>query len=133
MSDRHQPDRGEASALKSYSAQTDKPELSFSFTTTARLPRHLRYGYTSSPVKQCHVPSCLVEIVECVSNRAPTKRLRPHPMAAFSVNSPFNTLLTTITTAPPRISAAARLRTLLITLYTMAQAWPSIAAHNWLR
>ena len=72
----------------------------------------------------CKVASCLVVMGECVSTCAPAKRLRPHPMAAFSVNSPSRTVLTTLETALPRISATVRPRTLLINLYTTAQASP---------
>ena len=42
-----------------------------------RLPHHLRYEYTSFPIKQCDVPSCLAETAGCVFTLAPTKTLAP--------------------------------------------------------
>ena len=42
------------------------------------------------------------------STRAPTKRLRPHPMAVFSANSPLRTILATLTTALPRMFTVVR-------------------------
>ena len=107
--------------------------LSIHFTTTMRPPHHMRYGYTSSPIKQCDVHSCLVAIAGCVSTLAPTKRLRLHLMAAFSVNPLCRTLLTTLTTVLPRTSAAVRPRTLFTTEYTTVRACPSTPPHNWSR
>ena len=94
-------------------------------------PNHLRYGYTSSPIKQCDVHSCLVEIAGCVSTLAPTEHLRLHLMAAISVNSLYRTHLTTLTTALPRTSAAMRpRRTLYITSYMSLHTSPQLVPMN---
>ena len=85
-------------ALKSYSAQTDRSEQSFNFTTTVRFPRRVRNGYTSFPIRKCKTPCFLAAIDGYDSTRGPTKRSRPNAMAAFSVNSPFRTFMTTLTT-----------------------------------
>ena len=46
---------------------------------------------------------------------------------------PCHSLLTTLVTALPRTSGAARQRTLYITWYTTARACPSLRLHNWSR